>query len=123
MLRLPTEQKEQEMTLRNLEPDFLLSLGLIAAFVFAPSACLRAQPQLSAAQLAALQPIDASAAPGCGTYWLAKGRDPGTPSPPRPFIPPELSALNLPIYFLGSNSFLIDDSSVDYAAMERSQPD
>jgi hypothetical protein len=35
-----------------------------------------------------------------------------------PFIPPELRDLNLPIYSFGTNSFLIDDSSTDYAAID-----
>ena len=104
--------------MKNLEPDFLLSLGLIAAFVAVPNACLRAQPQLSAAQLATLQPIDASTAPECGNYFLAKGRNAPLPYPPLPFIPPELRDLNLPIYSFGTNSFLIDDSSIDYAAID-----
>ena len=104
--------------MKNLEPDFLLSLGLIAAFVAVPNACLRAQPQLSAAQLATLQPIDALAAPECGNYFVAKGRNPPLPYPPLPFIPPELKDLNLPMYSFGTNSFLIDDSSIDYAAID-----
>src|ERR1039458_5279850 len=104
--------------MKNLESDFLLSLGLIAAFVVVPSACLRAQPRLSAAQLATLQPIDASTAPEGGNYFLAKGRNAPLPYPPLPFIPPELRDLNLPIYSFGTNSFLIDDSSIDYAAID-----
>ena len=73
--------------------DCLLSLGLIAAFVCATSPRLQAQPQLSAAQLSALQPIDASAVPENATFWLEKGRDPDSASPPLPAIPAELIPL------------------------------
>ena len=104
------------------QADFLLSFGLVTAFVCAPSACLWAQPQQSAAQLAALQPIDASAVPECANYWLAKEPDPDSPWPPLPCIPTALSVLNLPIYAVGGNSFLIDDRSVDYAAMDEASP-
>ena len=109
--------------MKKLQHDCLLTLGLIGAFVCASSARLQAQPQLSAAQLAALQPIDASAVPDNATFWLAKGRDPDSPSPPLPSIPGELSAFDLPIYSLGGDSFLIDDRSVDYSAHGRSTPD
>jgi hypothetical protein len=100
------------------QADFLLNLGLIVAFICGPSACLRAQPQLSAAQLTITQPINTSIAPEYGNYRLAKGRDPGLPPPPLPCIPTALRALNLPVYCLGGNYFLIDDSTVDYAAID-----
>jgi hypothetical protein len=62
--------------------------------------------------------MNTSVAPEYGTYRLAKGRDPGSPSPPLPCIPTVLRALNLPVYALGGNSFLIDDSTVNYAAID-----
>ena len=56
--------------------------------------------------------------PENATFWLAKGRGPGSASPPLPAIPAELIAFDLPIYSLGGDSFLIDDSSVDYSALD-----
>ena len=100
------------------QADFLLSLGLIAAFACVPSACLRAQTWPNIAQLPTPQPLGTSAAQECGNYWLVIGRDPGSPSPPLPCIPTALRALNLPMYALGDNSVLIDDSSVDYAVLD-----
>jgi hypothetical protein len=98
--------------------DLLLRLGLLATLMWVPSSRLKAQPQLSAAQLATIQPIDSSAVPLCGTYWLLTRCNPDSAWPPSPCIPTALRALDLPIYALGSNSFLIDDSSVDWAAIE-----
>jgi Glucodextranase, domain B len=112
------EAQELENDMKKLQRDSLLILGLIAAFGYASSASLWAQPQLSVAQLAALQPIDPSALPEDATFWLAKGRDPDSPSPPFPMIPAELSDFDLPICPLGGNAFLIDDSSVDYSALD-----
>jgi hypothetical protein len=100
------------------QADFHLRLGLIAALVFVPGVCLRNQSRLSAAQLTITQPINASAAPEYGNYLLAKGRDPGSPTPTLPCIPTDLRNLNLPVYRLGGNYFLIDDSTVDYAAID-----
>jgi hypothetical protein len=108
--------------MKKSQANFVLNLGFIAAFVFTPSVCLQAQPRLSATHLVTLQPIDASAAPEGATYWLAKGRNPDIPLPPMPCIPPLLRPLDLPIYRLGGNSFLIDDRSVDYAAMDEAIP-
>jgi hypothetical protein len=42
----------------------------------------------------------------------------GSPPPPYPFIPPHLADLNLPMYLLGSDQVLVDDSSVCYEAIE-----
>jgi hypothetical protein len=90
------------------QTDFLLTLGLIVAFVCVPSA----------AQLTITQPMNTSTAPEFGNYRLAKGRDPDSPPPPLPCIPTALIALKLPVYPLGGDYFLIDDSTVDYAAID-----
>jgi hypothetical protein len=114
-------QKDHEI-MNNLKPNLLLPLGLIAVFALVSTLWLRAQPMLSPAQLAALRPIDHAVLPACASYWLVNGPNPEVAWPPTPVIPPELSALNLPVYSLGSNSFLIDDSNVDYAAMDEADP-
>jgi hypothetical protein len=106
------------MIMNKPRAALLINLGFITAFVCAPSAGVWAQSQPDAAQLAALQPIDAATAPKCATFWLMKGRDPDHPSPPLPGIPTALRVLNLQIYSLGGNSFLIDDRGVDYAALD-----
>jgi hypothetical protein len=68
--------------------------------------------------------MNTSTAPEYGNYRLAKGPDPDSPWPPLPCIPTALIALNLPVYPLGGNYFLIDDSTVDYAAInEAAQAD
>ena len=99
-------------------PNFLLCVGLVAAVACLARTGLRAQPSLTPEQIAALQQIDPSTAPECGNYWLVEGRYPDSPTPPLPCIPTALRTLNLPIYALGTNQFLIDDSSVDYAALD-----
>jgi len=104
--------------MKRPQSDFYLSLGLIVALICMPSACVRGQTQPSATQLTITQPINTSIAPEYGNYRLAKGRDPGLPPPPLPCIPTALRALNLPVYCLGGNYFLIDDSTVDYAAID-----
>ena len=105
--------------MKTFQSNLLLNAILLAvAFAFAGSTPSYAQPLLKAAQLANLQPLDQSAVPDFGTFWLLKGRDPDAGSPPFPFIPPELSGLGLPIYDLGDGSMLIDDSGVDYAELD-----
>jgi hypothetical protein len=103
-------------------PNFLLCIGLVAAVAFLTKTGLRAQPNLTPEQIAALQQIDSSAVPEFGNYWLVKGRDPDSPMPPLPCIPTALRTLNLPIYALGTNEFLIDDSSVDYTELDEANP-
>jgi hypothetical protein len=101
--------------------ELLGCLGLIAAVVCVPKIGLRAQFPPSAEQLAAIHPIEASAAPRSGTYLLAVGRYPNASPPPLPCIPPALRKLDVPVYPLGSNLFWIDDSGVDYAAIDEAQ--
>lgn len=97
--------------------DTLLNLGLIAVFFCLSQWLTLAQPKLSDAQIAALRPIESSAVPVHGNFLILKGQYPNLPYPPLPWIPTHLAGLNLPIYALGSNWFLIDDRTVDYAAI------
>ena len=88
----------------------------LAAAVLIPLA-MQAQIDISA-----LQQISPDQTPPAGTFWLVKGACPspdGSPTPPLPFIPPDLADLNLPIYSMGTGQFVIDDSAVDYAALSQ----
>ena len=78
---------------------------------------LRAQPQLTAAQIAALTLLDRTNLPRVGTYWRLIGPNPGHPYPPLPCPPKDM--LDVPIYALWQGHFLIDDSLVDYAALRQ----
>ena len=65
---------------------------------------LWAQPQLTEAQMAALQPISPLLLPRVGTYWsLAFPTNPPLPKP---------VATNLPVYRLPDGTYLVDDSSL-----------
>jgi hypothetical protein len=68
-----------------------------------------------------LQQVTLDQVGGATTYWLVNGPCPspdGSPPPPYPFIPPDIADLNLPMYLLGSDQVLVDDSSVCYQAIE-----
>ena len=58
------------------------------------------------------QPLDASSIPTWGNFYLLSQS--GQAMPPLPFNP--YSALGLNVYALWSNSFLVDDSSLDNAS-------
>jgi hypothetical protein len=83
-----------------------------------PTTALRAQPQITAAQLAALTPLDPTAVPRAGNFWLLKGPR-GTGSPPLPCPPGDMP--DAPIYALGGGQFVVDDSQVDYDALRQQQ--
>jgi hypothetical protein len=101
--------------MKTLQPDSRLSLALVLALVITSAATLRAQPQLTAAQLAALQPLAPTAVPHSGTFRLLKSPYPGHPYPPLPCLPRDLPPL--PIYDLGGGHLLVDDTLVDYDAL------
>ena len=97
-------------------------LQAVRIILLAAAACLvsgaQAQPQITPTQAAAMRPLDPATVPSDGTFWLLDGRVPGGASPPFPSLPPELTGLGLPVYDLGGGNMLIDDSSVDYAALD-----
>jgi len=96
---------------KALGPALWLALGIICI------PALGAQPQLSPGRSVGLRPLAPSAIPDTGTFWLLKGGDGSGTSPPLPALPPILKRLNLPVYNLGGGTLVIDDTSVNYAAL------
>ena len=64
--------------------------------------------------LAALPRVAPAAVPKQGSFFSLHRRN----GPPLPFFRPEYVALGLPVYSLGGNRFLVDDTSLDWAAIE-----
>jgi hypothetical protein len=111
------QSSKRDNDMNKAHADLLLRFGLLAAVVWVPRAQLKAQPQ-STTQLAPIQRIDNSALPTSASYWLFTKCGPNSSWPPLPFIPTPIRHLDLPIFALGSNAFVIDDRSVDWAAIE-----
>ena len=105
--------------MKRMQRSLVFSLALVLAPATIPATTSHAQPRLTAAQLAALTPLDPGAVPRRGTFWFLQGPSPGQPYPPLPCPPGDLT--NAPIYALGGGQFLIDDSQVDYAALRQQQ--
>ncbi|GIX50708.1 MAG: hypothetical protein KatS3mg132_902 [Limisphaera sp.] len=62
-----------------------------------------------------LKPVPPHLVPPVGTFWLLAKDD-----PPWPFLPPVAVDFGLPVYAVeGEGSFVVDDRSVDYAALAR----
>jgi hypothetical protein len=80
-----------------------------------PPTTSRAQPQLTAAQLATLTPLDPTNVPRQGTFWYLYGPYPDHPYPPLPCPPTDMPEAS--IYALDDSHFLVDDAEVDYAAL------
>jgi hypothetical protein len=97
----------------------LNALLLALAFTLAANTGLHAQSKFTTAQLANLQPLDPSAVPPFGTFWLLKSPDPDHGYPPLPCPPGDMPGL--PIYALGDGHYLVDDSQVDYTALRQQQ--
>lgn len=58
--------------------------------------------------------MQVDAVPDLGTFWLlSKGE------PPWPVLPPVAAELGLPIYPVEKGTFIVEDRSVDYAALAR----
>lgn len=61
-----------------------------------------------------LEQVDPAKAPKLGTFWSLQRSGGKTAMPPLPYNP----FPDLPVYYLGhGNAYLVDDSSVDYAAI------
>ena len=84
----------------------IAAVTLVVVFALYPPLALRGQPQLTAAQAAALQPTPPSLVPRTGTFWSVSRPD----YPPFPFDPYP----DLPVYLLPDGSYLVDDSSVQF---------
>ena len=68
-----------------------------------------------AALVQQLKPVPPHLVPPVGTFWLLAKDD-----PPWPFLPPVAVDFGLPVYAVeGEGSFVVDDRSVDYAALAR----
>lgn len=102
-----------------MQRSLILSLALVLVGAAIPATTLRAQPQLTPAQLAALTPLDPGAVPRHGTFWFLLGPNPGRPYPPLPCPPGDMT--NAPIYALDDRHFLVDDSAVDWEARRQQQ--
>ena len=86
------------------------------AFVIASAICWA---ELST-KTEGLERVPSDQVPYFATFWLAKGQR-GTkevPEPPWPMFPPELPT-DLPVYKLGDNQFLVDDSAFQYPVKRR----
>jgi hypothetical protein len=106
--------------MKKVQPNTILNAFLLAlALALAPNAASHAQTTFTTAQLANLQPLDPSAVPPFGTFWLLKSPYPDHGYPPLPCPPGDLPGL--PIYDLGGGHFLVDDSQVDYDALRQQQ--
>ena len=82
----------------------IAAVTLAVAFNLCPPLTLRAQPQLTDAQLLALQPTPPSLIPSSGTFWsVSRPNYPPLPWDPYP---------GLPVYRLPDGSYLVDDSTV-----------
>ena len=94
-------------TRRPLQTTILRSVLLVALAIIG-AATLRAQPQLTEAQAAALRPTPPNLVPrSTGTFWLISHLDwPPQPGYPYPQYP------DLPTYLLPDGSWLVDDTSV-----------
>ncbi len=95
------------------------SILAVAAFVLASESAWAWPPQITAEQLAAMQPLDSAAVPRFGTFWLLQGPNHGLPTPPLPCPPGDLT--NVPIYSLGNGQYLVDDSQVNYEELRQQQ--
>ena len=73
--------------MKKVQSDFILKFAFALALVLVSNATLNAQPQITAGQLATLQPLDPGAIPRFGTFWLLKSPDPGRGYPPTPCPP------------------------------------
>lgn len=65
-----------------------------------------------------LRPLDQSAIPPIGTFWLLNGPNPSIPTPPSPFPPQDLIELGVPVYSVGNGQYIVDDSQVNYASLQ-----
>ncbi len=101
----------------RLQPGSILTLMLALALAGSTAMTLQAQPQITAAQLATLTPLDSTNSFTPGNYWFLVGPDPGRPYPPLPMPPRDVQGA--PIYDLGGRNFLIDDSQIDWAALRQ----
>jgi hypothetical protein len=99
--------------------------ALASALLFTSVPTSHAQPQLTSAQVSSLTaPLNPDAVPKSGTFWLLKGPwqnpdDRPFSGPPLPCPPGDLP--DVPIYSLGNGQFLVDDSQVDYQALQQQQ--
>ena len=78
---------------------FPIILGIAAAVAFSviTTGTSQAKPQVSAAGLATLTPLNPAAVPKYGTFWLLQGPNHDHKSPPLPWPPGRLARLsNLP---------------------------
>lgn len=93
------------------------SIAVLAAFISASNSAWAWPPQFTPEQVASMQPLDPAEVPRFGTFYLLQGPYPGSPTPPLPCPPGDLT--NAPIYALGEDHFLVDDSQVDYEALRQ----
>ena len=96
------------MKTRRLQRTAILSPALVVALALICATSLPAQPVLTEAQAAALQPTPPNLVPrSTGTFWLITHLDwPPQPGYPYPQYP------DLPTYLLPDGSWLVDDTSV-----------
>ncbi len=84
----------------------IAAVTLLGVFAPCPPFTLRAQPRLTEAQAAALQPTPPSLIPGSGTFWFLSR----TNYPPMPID--QYPAL--PLYRLPDGTYLVDDSTIQF---------
>jgi hypothetical protein len=104
------------MKLSRLQPSSIPNPALVVALAVTAATTLRSQPQITAAQLANLTSVALTNCISPGNYYFLLGPNPVQPWPPLPAPPPDLPG-ETPVYDLGGNYFLIDDSAVDWDAI------
>jgi hypothetical protein len=103
---------------RQQSVSVVRSMVVVAVLTLGASAAWSRSPQISEAQLAAMQPLDPPALPTFGNFWLLVGPDPDQPWPPLPAPPNDLPE-GTPIYDLGDGRYLIDDSAVNWEELRQ----
>jgi hypothetical protein len=98
---------------RQQSVSVVRSIVVVAVLTLGAGAAWSGPPQITQAQLAAMQPMDASAIPAFGNFCLLIGPYPDQPWPPLPSPPNDLPD-GTPIYDLGDGWFLIDDGAVNW---------
>jgi hypothetical protein len=111
-----TNQSEQPMKRSRLQPSSIISPALAVAFAVTAATTLRAQPQITAAQLVAVTPLALTNCLSWGNYYFLHGPYADLPYPPLPGPPRDLPG-DTPVYDLGGGIFVIDDTAIDWSAI------
>ena len=113
VIELRVNPQKSELMKTFQARSIIRSSVMLVALVLSASTAWSGPPQITQGQLATMQPLDPSALPTFGNFWLLIGPDPGQPMPPLP-APPNNLPNETPIYDFGDSHYLIDDSAVNW---------